>query len=355
MSTPPNSYGFAKSQNWTRIGQTLGFGAAGGVLGFALSEVIMDVDSSEFQSLEEMRVQTGFWFALILLGIGAAIIAGNAFLNRTPPATETILVGLAAVLVGGFISGYVAQLVYENMINWESDVTQSDVRLPRAIGWLIAGGLGGTAVGLAFRSAKRVQNGVMGGSAGGFIGGLLFDSFGTASTARLIGIVLVGALMGGLIGLIESARTSVWVSVVSGELRGRQFPVVDDVTSVGRSRSNRICLPGDSGIAEKHLEICLDEAGAAFVCTVGQVGHNNGVAASGRLKHGDSLVVGKTELKVEFRKEAGNQAVSGPPQTQVQPVFENHFPQSPPPESRPQPRPSPATAPRPVIPVQRHD
>ena len=333
----------------------MGFGAAGGVLGYALSELIMDVDSDDLQTLEEMRVQTGFWFALILLGIGAAIIAGSALLNRTPPATETILVGLAAILVGGFISGYVAQLVYENMVNWESEVTKSDIRLPRAIGWLIAGGLGGVAVGLAFRSAKRVQNGVMGGSAGGFIGGLLFDSFGTASTARLIGIVLVGALMGGLIGLIESARTSVWICVVSGELGGRQFPVVDDVSSVGRSRSNRICLPGDSGIAEKHFEIRLDDGGAAFVCMVGQVAHNSVVATSGRLKHGDSLVVGRTELKVELRRDVANDSVHGPSQTGIQPILEIGLSQAPPSGPGRQPRPAPSTAPRPVIPVQRHD
>ena len=350
-----DSHRFVTNQNWSRIGQSVGFGAAGGVVGFFLSEIFLEVDSDELLTFEEMRVHTGFWFALILIGIGVAIVGGHSFSSRTPPATETILIGAAAFAIGGFVSGYLAQLVYENMIDWDSEVQTSDIRIPRAIGWLIAGGLGGTAVGVAFRSIKRVQNGVMGGAAGGFVGGLLFDSFGTASTARLFGVTLVGALMGGLIGLIENARTSVWLSVVSGELRGRQLPVVDDVTSVGRSRSNRICLPGDSVIAEKHLDIRLEQSGASFACVVGQVAHNGIAATAGRLGHGDSLVIGRTELRVEFRRESNTPAPPVPLQNASPPSFDSGVSATPPPQRRPMSQPAPSTAPRPVIPVQRHD
>lgn len=323
--------------------------------GWILSEVIIDIDSSTASSLNDLRIETGYWFALIVLGIGAAIVGGTALMNRTPPATETILIGLAALLVGGFVAGFVAQLVYEGMVDFETVESVSDLRIPRAIGWLIAGSLGGTAVGVAFRSLKRIQNGVMGGAIGGFIGGLLFDSFGTASTARMIGITLVGALMGGVIGLIENARTSVWISVITGELRGRQFPVVDDVTSVGRSRSNRICLPGDSGIAEKHLDIRLEQTGASIVCAVGQVVHNGVTATSGRLSHGDSLVLGRTEVRVEFRKEMNTPAPPASVQNQPSSSFDSGLSAPTPPQARPVPRPTPSTAPRPVIPVNRPD
>jgi hypothetical protein len=284
-----------------------------------------------------------------------AILGGHAFLNRTPPATETMLIGAAAFLVGGFISGYLAQLVYENMIDWESEVSTSDIRIPRAIGWLIAGGLGGTAVGLSFRSVKRIQNGVMGGAAGGFVGGLLFDSFGSASTARMFGIILVGALMGGLIGLIESARTAVWLSVTSGELRGRQFPLVDEVSSIGRSRSNRVCLPGDQGIAEKHLDVRVDAGGASFSSVSSPLMHNGSSTMSGRLAHGDSLVIGRTEVRVEFRKAPSTPTTAVVPPPQSAPSFDHQVPMShtAPPVPRIPSAPNPG--PRPVIPVQRPD
>jgi hypothetical protein len=315
----------------------------------------MDVETDRLMSLDEMRIHTGFWFALILVGIGAVILAGQAFLNKTPPATETVIIGAVAFLVGGFVSGYLAQLVYENMIDWESDVTQSDLRFPRAIGWLIAGGLGGTAVGVSFKSAKRIQNGVMGGAAGGFVGGLLFDSFGSASTARMFGIVMVGALMSGLIGLIESARTAVWLSVASGELRGRQFPLVDEVTSIGRSRSNRVCLPGDSGIAEKHLDLRVDDNGASFTSAAGPLHHNGMPSVSARLSHGDSLVIGKTEVRIEFRKAHPDSTSSvSQPSVPTSPVETSNGIR---PASAPVPRPQsgPTPGPRPVIPVQRRD
>ena len=357
MTSPSSTNSSLAGLNWTRIGQNLGFGAAGGLVGYLMSEVFIDLDNDMFMTQNEMRVQTGYWFALIVLGIGAALLAGHSLLTRTPPATEAILIGVAAFLIGGFVAGYIAQLVYENMVNWDSEVTESDIRLPRAIGWLIAGGLGGSAVGLSFKSVKRVQNGVMGGAAGGFVGGLLFDSFGSASTARMFGIIVVGALMGGLIGLIESARTSVWLSVVSGELRGRQFPLVDEVSSVGRARSNRVCLLGDSAIAEKHLDIRVDDSGASFTSVSGPLGLNGTPAMSGRLSHGDLLTVGRTDLKVEFRKATVEPGSSGVPSAPLStpPVDQsraNHGVTSP----QPQPLPSrQAPAARPVIPVQRPD
>jgi len=353
-ASPPSNKALS-GLNWARITQNLGFGAAGGFVGYLLSEMLIDVDNDAFMTQNEMRIQTGYWFALILLGIGAALLAGLSLLTRTPPATETILIGVAAFLIGGFVSGYIAQLVYENMVNWDSEVTESDIRLPRAIGWLIAGGLGGSAVGLSFKSVKRVQNGVMGGAAGGFVGGLLFDSFGSASTARMFGIIFVGALMGGLIGLIESARTAVWLSVVSGELRGRQFPLVDEVSSVGRARSNRVCLPGDSAIAEKHLDIRVDEGGASFTSVSSPLVLNGTSVMSGRLSHGDLLTVGRTDIKVEFRKatvEPGSSGVpSAPPSNR--PIDQTQATHG---IASPQPLPSrQAPAARPVIPVQRPD
>ena len=164
--------GASPAVKWSRIGQNVGFGAAGGLMGFFLSEALIDSDAADM-SKNQMRLETGYWFALVVLAIGLAIVGAQAFMNRIPPTVENVLIGVGAFLLGGFISGYVAQLVYENMVNWESGPSTSDLRIPRAIGWLIAGGLGGGAVGLAFRSVKRVQNGVMGGAAGGTVGGLL--------------------------------------------------------------------------------------------------------------------------------------------------------------------------------------
>jgi len=332
-----------------RISQAAGFGAAGGVLGFGISEILIDHDRF-FTTPSEIRIHTGFWFALVLLGIGGAIIAGMAFQNRSLPAAEVFVIGLVATLVGGFVAGYIAQFVYETMLN---STEESSVRIPRAIGWSIAGGLGGLAVGVSFKSAKRIQNGLMGGAVGGLIGGLLFDSFGSDASARLVAISLVGFLMGGLIGLVEAARTALWLRVVSGELRGREFPVLDNVTSVGRSRSNQICLPGDSSVLEKHLEIHQDQGGTSFVASLTPVLLNGQTCQSGQLKHGDLLLLGRTQVVIDFREGTPPPAM-GPSdllQSAILPLPPSRVQgQSPVEQVRKPPVP---TAARPVIPVQR--
>ena len=276
------------------------YGAAGGVMGFVISEALVGVNYSP-GSDQELRMRTGIWFALVVLGIGLAIIGGHSLTSRTIPAAETVIIGLVALLGGGFVAGYLAQFVFEAMVSDSGNRDFFNLRVPRAIGWAIAAGIGGVAVGLALRSIKRVQNGLLGGAAGGLLGGLLFDSLGVDSVARAVGITIVGTLMGLLIGLIDAARTAAWIKVVSGELRGREFPLLDDVVSLGRARSNRVCLAGDSLIAERHLEIRRSGAETTFQSAVGSVILNGTPTTAGRLKHGDSLTIGRTEVIVEFR------------------------------------------------------
>ena len=127
-----------------RLGVLALAGLVGGIIGFALSEPVLN-DSVE--SIEQARISTGIWFALAIFGMGAAIIAGNAFLDRKPPVPENIVIAIVSLLIGGFVAGYLAQVVFTAMTE-DGD----SLRPARAIGWLIAGALGGLAVGASFRS-----------------------------------------------------------------------------------------------------------------------------------------------------------------------------------------------------------
>ena len=282
-----------------RLGVLALSGFAGGIIGFALSE--MFGPDTSYSSPSQLKIDTGIWFALAMFGMGAAIVAGNAFLDRKPPAPENIAIAVGALLVGGFIAGYLAQTVYWSML--ENASRDTSVRPARAIGWLIAGALGGVAVGSSFRTFKRIQNGLLGGAAGGLIGGLLFDSFGTDVGARALGLILISTLMGVLIGLIDTARTSMWLEVISGEMRGRQFLIMETKTIVGSARTAGVCLLSDRSVSEHHLVINLVGAGANFNCTTQQpVVLNGGQASQGNLSHGDVLRIGNTEVRVGFKK-----------------------------------------------------
>jgi hypothetical protein len=337
-----------------RLGVLALSGLAGGFIGFLLSEVLVDL---EVDSELQLKVVTGIWFGLALFGIGAAIIVGNALLDRRVPPPESIAIAVGALGVGGFVAGFIAQTVFETMVSDEGSV-----RLARAIGWMIAGALGGLAVGASFRSVKRLQNGLIGGAGGGLIGGLLFDSFGTDVLARALGITLISTLMGVLIGLIDTARTNMWLEVLSGEMRGRQFLIMEARTTVGSSRSAGVCLLSDRAIAEVHLFIDLSGNAASFVCS-GQntVVQNGSIVNQGRAAHGDVLRIGNTDVRIGMKGAQTtfgnpNQPVTAPSQPQRMPANQHGASQpwqnAPAPQA---PRPTPQSAPpaaRPRLPTK---
>ncbi len=287
-------------------------GALGGVTGFALSEVLSNSDEPSSGSLTHSM---GIWFLFVILGIGAGIIAGNAYLNQSPPANKTIGIAAGALIVGGYLSGFMAQSLYQSM-SYDSPI------LARILGWGLAGALGGLAVGIAFLSAKRVQNGLIGGGIGGLIGGALFDPIAnaveSAAPARFIAIVLIGTLMSVLIGLIDVARTEMWLEVVSGELRGRQFLLMETVNRIGSARSAEVTLLADRTIKELHMEISKNASGVSFRCIANEPVLLNGVSTmSGHLKDGDVVRIGNTEVRVGLRNASGSQPVG---QTTPQPT-----------------------------------
>ncbi len=299
-------------------------GFIGGLMGFVLSRIQAEPDS--FTSLSEVNHHSGIWFMLIVVGIGAGIIAGNAYLNGSPPTGTQLAIGAGALLVGGYLAGYIAQTIYSDMVDLERafrcefestdrairQCYASVIRPARAVGWMIAGGIAGAGVGAAFQSWVRVQNGVIGGAIGGLLGGLVFDSIGLAfesnsSTApQFVGITLIGTLIGLLIGLIDTARSDKWLEVLTGEMRGRQFLLLDRRATIGSARSNTVVLLADRQIKESHLEIIQNQSSISFNCLMNEpVELNGSVTTTGSLRDGDVLTIGATQVRFGLRRSAG--------------------------------------------------
>ncbi|SVE39483.1 uncharacterized protein METZ01_LOCUS492337, partial [marine metagenome] len=167
-------------------------GLVGAIIGFFLGEIQHNDGDHRFFP-ENLNAGSAVYFALVMLGIGTALVASQGLSERNlPKVGDAVRRALPAILVGGFISGFIAQALYSNMLDdsqildvvarcrRRGDTICSELdnlyRPARAIGWMIAGGLGGSALGIAFKSKKRIQNGLIGGAAGGLVGGLLFDS-----------------------------------------------------------------------------------------------------------------------------------------------------------------------------------
>lgn len=308
-------------------------GIGGGLLGYLLGEMASPGADRLYESESQIRNSTGVWFMLVVIGIGAGLVGGQYMVTKSPPTGESFLYIAPALIVGGFLSGYLAQALYASMVD-------GSPRVARIIGWSLAGLAGGAAASAGFRSKRRLQNGLAGGLAGGFVGGILFDPIAEASNdgaSRFIGIVLIGALTALLVGVIEQARSQLWFDVVSGELKGQQLLVHEEVSRLGSARNIEIPIIGDRNIAEIHCTVSLTPP--KFDCLNGKhILHNGAQVLSGNLQDGDRLQLGNTELVVNLRNGSPLSTATNP-----QP------PQSAPPTSPPAPAPtsSASNTPRP--------
>lgn len=293
-------------------------GAIGGVAGFALSEIIQNSENPtffgcdpEFCTSSDVIKQTAVWFMLVILGVGLLLSSTQGIREKNVEKTKSnVFTALPGLIFGGLIAGGIAEKVYQSMLeNSESYV------IPRTIAWGIAGGLGGLAVGVGFRSATRLRNSALGGLGGGLLGGLLFDQISTgdsAAQARFIGIVLIGLLMGLFIGLLDAASTDFYLEIVSGEAKGFQFVLFDQSSIIGCARTVAVTLTKDPLITEQHVKATKNASGLTIEClrNSSPVLLNGQPTQNGSLPVGGSLQIGNTVLVLGRKKGSGSQAQS---------------------------------------------
>ena len=295
-------------------------GGVGGLAGFILSEVIQNPDNPNFFGCDyesctsgDMVKQTAVWFMFIIVGLGLMLSATQGFREKNVEKSKAnIFAALPGLIIGGLIAGAIAQKVYESMLkNSESYV------VPRTIAWGIAGGLGGLAVGIGFRSATRLRNSALGGLGGGLLGGLLFDQISSgdsASQARFIGIVLIGLLMGLFIGLLDVASTDFYLEIASGEAKGLQFVLFDQSSIIGCARTVAVTLTKDPLITEQHVRATKNGNGLTIEClrNSSPVLINGQQTQNGNLMVGGTLQIGNTVLTLGRKKGSGMQSSSAP-------------------------------------------
>ena len=343
-------------------------GLLGGMVGAVLSEVIQGGEEYRFFP-SSLRMSTGVWFAFAMLGIGAAMSVSQGIAERNPEKSgRAALLAIPASLVGGFFAGAIAQSVYEPLVR-----SGLPNEIPRAIGWAIAGGLGGAAVGSGFRSLVRIRNCGLGGLAGGFVGGLVFNTVGqivdSGFGSRFVGITVIGVLMGLAVGLIDMATVSSFIEQSMPEGPPIKFSIFDQATTLGCAGNIGITVRGDVGIAEHHLRLTKQGKSLAFQCVgnAAPITVNGQQATGGVFNNGDVFVVGNTQLRYVASKASGNtqfgsgQQVTPQAMPQQQSVGRPSMPMqpsvSPSPSSSPQQPVQQGTAPRarPVIQIKKPD
>lgn len=300
------------------------YGLIGGIFAWLLQEFVFKVDAltifsnwlgktlytgSESDVALAVRLSSAISFCGVGLAIGAVMGLGEGiYYGSISNSAKYAGIGTGLGLVLGFVSGFVAQIIYSALLSDTSEYTSKIyLAVVRALGWAILGGGIGVSIGLIKPEKMRILNCSIGGFAGGFVGGFLFNFIATvASTgdddsgiiARLVGIVLMGALIGLGIGLLEQFAKSAWLKVIRGEFEGKEYLVFEGTTSIGNSGKNTIVLFKDKLVAPNHCDIVQE--GNKYVLV--DKGSPTGTVVNGMrvtrhvLKQGDAIAIGNSVL-----------------------------------------------------------
>ena len=150
--------------------------------------------------------------------------------------------------------------------------------------------------------------------AGGALGGFLFDpigivlgQIGEGLVSRLIGLVILGAAVGAMIGLVEELLKDAWLRVEQGLLAGKQFVIYRNPTFIGSSPKCQIYLFKNPAVEPRHAAVHmvgnhyeiedLRSAQGTFV--------NHQPVTRRRLQNGDQIRIGKTVLQYSERQKGG--------------------------------------------------
>ncbi len=247
------------------------------------------------------RTSTALWSAVIALFVGLFLgIGEGVFYGSKEKAVKYALIGAGVSLAIGFVSGYLAQWMYAEMLTEDpADFTAAFVR---GLGWAIMGLGIGTAVGLIKPEKKRILFCALGGLVGAFIGGFLFnyvcDIIPNDVVARGVAIVVMGILIGVGVGLLEQFAKAAWLKVIRGEFEGKEYLVFAGTTSIGNNGKNTIVLFKDKLVGPHHCDIKLE--GSKYVLT--DCGTPMGTIVNGQktarhiLRQGDAIAIGNSVL-----------------------------------------------------------
>lgn len=285
------------------VWQTFGIGAAGGFLAWGFQEIFLNLNNN---GSGMVLFEMGLWFAVISLIINIAITSWEAIeaKNHKMLLNRGLISGAYGFGIG-FITGILAQIAYGMFGGGYGSVDIFSQIFARTLGWTLAGvGLGITQ-GIVLKSKQKIQNGVLGGAIGGFIGGILFDLIGSVFTSgndsglvsRMVGITSIGAFSGLFIALVDDMAKEAWLKISYGKLKGKEYILYNEKTTIGSHYSCDIVLSVDIAINPKHCIIQKD--GSVYSIKSIQNSRlviNDRSVTSKQLQTGDRIKLGNTEL-----------------------------------------------------------
>jgi len=271
------------------------------------------------------RLIASIVFPLIAALVGLFIGAADGLLSRALRRSAICgLVGLGIGLSAGLVATLFAELIYavgqrfiDQMRTDTGALTTVGFLLQmvvRGLAWSMAGAAMGLGQGVALRSRRLALNGLLGGMVGALLGGLLFDpidhllhagQFGAgAAASRAAGFMMIGAVTGLMIGIVELLARDAWLKMLTGPLAGKEFVLYKSPTLIGSSPKSDIYLFKDSEVDPTHAAIQTSGEGHELLDRDSRTGLfvNGRRVARKRLENGDQIRIGATVLNFTERE-----------------------------------------------------
>ncbi len=238
--------------------KTVGVGAIAGVIGFLLGEGVNSmVDRpGKVDGVVQVLASSAAWVGALGLAMGVVLLAwdnasslrGKWFRDLGPGAALFAFLGLA--------SGGAAQILYSIGMGTVGDSLLS-ASFIRGLGWALFGAGVGASIGILRGDKGQIARGALGGAIGGFIGGALFNFIPLLlgdntfeSVPRFVGVVLLGAITGGALRLVQETLKSSWLLGIStGPYEGKEYPLGKARLTVGRGSNCDLSLFRDESLA----------------------------------------------------------------------------------------------------------
>lgn len=235
-------------------------GLLAGLAAWPLVELVLAAQA-RFPSFLVLGAALGAVIGIVLGGFfGAAEGITSNVKSRIPAgAVAGVLLGV----LGGIAGFLVGQGLFLAVANAGLDAQSGAAELgrwsfvaARAFGWSLLGVFVGVSEGVRAMAPRKIVTGVLGGLIGGLLGGLALEVsqvvLTSESTARLLGLLVFGLLIGVSYALIERRMSHGVLLVLNGPLKGREFVVNQSRMRIGTGRRNEVRLDGYGKVADVH-------------------------------------------------------------------------------------------------------
>ncbi len=281
-------------------------GLAGGALAWCGSEWLLRISGS-FPDLRTFSIVFGGAAGLLL---GAIAPTAEGFRQaQKHKVINSVIVGSIIGAVAGSLGMLVGQVLMALIVDTTgSGAGNWNGALSRIPGWVIMGMAIGAASGIRSGSLRRIGAGLVGGGLGGLLGGAIAESAGAFSgglPGRAAGMIIWGIAVAWLADVMEARRSSGRLTVLSGPLKGRSFPVNQHNMTIAVGRKDDLTIPGDaSDSAESGVtRLSLRKGTVVLQAADGESLQVNGEnTEKTELRYDDVIKVGGTTVIYEVRR-----------------------------------------------------